>query len=313
MQMRRPNGLPQLSLGRYDEMTVWNGTPMRRHLVTASAIMLATCSAIASSPLSSGGNACREVDGFAALNAPGKIVLLGEMHGTKEIPAFVANITCLALRAGRPVTVALEVPRDEQTRIGTFIKSAGDDDDRAALLKGPFWNAAFQDGRRSGAMLALLDRVRQMRAHGLPVEIALIDRQAPPSTSAERDRWMAEALAAAADASPQSLIVALIGNVHTRVTRGVPWDGAYEPAGYVLRQLRPGLSVTALNVAYTGGTVWTCPTPDPLACGSRQITGRANAPTGVVLHDQIVDGHMGAYGVGELTASVPAIRGEPPQ
>ncbi len=286
---------------------------MRRQLITASAIALAACSAIASPPLSDGANACREVDGFAALNVPGKIVLLGEMHGTKEIPAFVANAACLALRAGLPVTVALEVPREEQARIDSFIKSAGDDDDRAALLKGPFWNAAFQDGRRSGAMLALIDRVRHMRARHLPVEIALIDRQAPPSTPAERDRWMAEALAAAADASPQSLIVALIGNVHTRVTRGVPWDGGYEPAGYALRQLRLGLSVTALNVAYTGGTVWTCPTPDPVACGSRQVTGRANAPTGVVLHDQIVDGHMGAFGVGELTASAPAVRGEPAQ
>jgi hypothetical protein len=50
--------------------------------------------------------ACRESPRLDSLLAPGAVLLLGEMHGTAESPAFLANAACLGLRPGRPVTVA---------------------------------------------------------------------------------------------------------------------------------------------------------------------------------------------------------------
>lgn len=253
--------------------------------------------------------ACRDVAGLDPLLAPGAGLLLGEMHGTAESPAFLGNAVCLALRAGRPVTTALEIPREEQDRVEAFLASAGTESDRDALLDSPFWHADYQDGRRSEAMLSLLDELRRLRQGGRPLQVKLIDRVESPTAPEERDRWMGEALAQAFDETPQGVVIALTGNLHTRVSPGTPWDPNYKPAGFVLASRRPDLHVTSLDVSYQGGTAWFCTSAEPASCGVRTVRGRADAQTGrVVLHPQVTNGYYGFYEVGTLTASPPALR-----
>jgi hypothetical protein len=47
--------------------------------------------------------------GLDAVVKPGALVLLGEIHGTNEIPDFVGDAACAGARKGR-VHVGLELP-----------------------------------------------------------------------------------------------------------------------------------------------------------------------------------------------------------
>src|SRR5579864_4290253 len=100
------------------------------------------------SPASSGA-ACAGVPGLEPLLRGKDLLLLGEMHGTAESPAFADCAVHRALDAGRSVTAAIEVPLEEEPAVQGFLASAGSAADRDALLAGAFWQAAFQDGRRS--------------------------------------------------------------------------------------------------------------------------------------------------------------------
>jgi hypothetical protein len=188
------------------------------------------------------------------------------MHGTVESPAFLADVVCLAVQAGRPVTVALELPFQEEGRVAAYLGSSGSAADRTALLAGAFWQDPYQDGRRSEAMLALLESLRQLRhttTAGAALTVVLLDSLPP---AAARDRAMAERLSAAVGQRPRDLFLALTGNYHNRLAPGAPWDAHYEPMGLLLSRLRPDLPLTALNVATTGGTAWICTSANKDSC-----------------------------------------------
>jgi hypothetical protein len=82
---------------------------------------------------------CRPSAGLEPLLADRDALLVGEVHGTVESPAFFAETACAALAGGRAVTVALEIPVAEQARLEAFLASPGGAADRAALLTGAFW------------------------------------------------------------------------------------------------------------------------------------------------------------------------------
>jgi hypothetical protein len=252
---------------------------------------------------------CRGIDGIAPLLAPGSALLLGEMHGTEESPAFLADVVCRALADGRSVSVALEVPAEEAERVSAFLASGGAPSDRQALLAGPFWTADYQDGRRSVAMAALFERLRGWRAAGHGLRVELIDAADLAMRPAERDRTMGQRLAALHRADPEGVIVSLTGNIHSRTTRGTPWVADFEPAGFVLKQVAPALRVTALDVSYPSGTAWTCASADPASCGARNLSGKEPEPAGreVWLYPAVRGGHHGAYRIASLTASRPAV------
>jgi len=90
-------------------------------------------------------------------------VMVGEMHGTAEMPALFANLVCQAAESGRPITVALEQDAEMQPAIDAFLTSDGGPAAHSAFLAAPMWNRKMQDGRASQAMLALYDRLRVMK------------------------------------------------------------------------------------------------------------------------------------------------------
>src|SRR5260370_12765545 len=85
--------------------------------------------------------ACGAVQGLDPLLRCRDVVLVGEMHGTVESPAFIDRAACLALADGRSVTVGLEIPVEEDSRIRTFLASSGSAAHRDALLGTAFCQA----------------------------------------------------------------------------------------------------------------------------------------------------------------------------
>jgi len=253
--------------------------------------------------------ACDSVEGLAPLLQPGSVLLLGEMHGTVQSQGFAVRAACLALGAGHAVTLALEIPVQEAGRIAAYLGSAGDEAAQVSLLSGPFWTDRYQDGRRSEAMLALIEDVRMMRRRGQPVRLTLLDTSVPPADGQSRDQVMADNLIAALDASAQDVFIVLTGNLHSRVTLGSPWNPKYEPMGFLFTRAKPAVKVTALDVAYPGGTAWTCDSADAAGCKVRAIRGKGDDKGVRVILHPLEGGFHGVYNVGPLTASPPAAQG----
>jgi hypothetical protein len=46
---------------------------------------------------------CKSVSGLSALLKRGKVLLLGELHGTQEVPAFMADVVCTAAKKRLPI------------------------------------------------------------------------------------------------------------------------------------------------------------------------------------------------------------------
>ena len=90
--------------------------------------------------------------GLAGRASKGQVMLLGELHGTREVPRFVALGTCQVASRGTPVTVGLELPVENQERVRRFIASAGTEQDQALLMESPFWRSPYPDGRSSEAV-----------------------------------------------------------------------------------------------------------------------------------------------------------------
>lgn len=254
--------------------------------------------------------ACHAVEGLSQLLEPGRILLVGEFHGTAESPEFVADAACLARKAGRSVTVGLEIPVDEEARVTTYLSSAGTEADRSALLSGPFWQAEYQDGRRSQAMSSLIEALRSLSRGASPVHVVLLDSPGELKDPQARDRAMAERLKNAAQQRPRDLFITLTGNIHNRLAKGVPWDPQYEPMGFVLSQNLSTMRLTSLDVAYAGGTAWSCETPEASSCQARPLHGKAvTKGRKVMLWDAVSkDGYSGIYNVDAVTASPPAAR-----
>jgi hypothetical protein len=255
---------------------------------------------------------CRPVPGIDRLISSGAIILVGEIHGTEESPAFFTDLVCGALSSANSVTVALEIPREEGPRIDAFLGSPGVADDRRALLAGPFWQRDYQDGRSSRAYLTLLDALRRWREAGLPLRVVLLDNE-ERTPGRLRDSLMAERIEKAARAASRDLVLALTGNLHARLAVGTPWDERFEPMGYLLSKALPERRVTALDVATSGGSAWTCTGAEASSCQARSLRGRAaDDARGVVVRDQVNEsGYHGTYAVGPITASPPAVRPDP--
>jgi hypothetical protein len=180
------------------------------------------------------------------------LVIFGELHGTREAPALVAQHVCALLATGRTVRVGLEIPVDEQPAIDRYLASPGRPADRAALLSGYFWQRPMQDGRTSVAMASLIERLRAWREATGRVAVVALDGQRGMS----REEGLADAVRRMRLRSPQAAHVVLTGNVHARTVPGLPdGDPGFEPMASRLRDLAP----LAVRIDFRdGGSAWNC-------------------------------------------------------
>lgn len=207
--------------------------------------------------------ACREIPKqLGELLMPGKLLLFGEIHGTRQAPRRVADVICNAERAGLKMKIGLEMPTEMQGGLTDWLRSAGDEADRQRLLGSEFWQRDYQDGRSSRAMFELLEELRHSYAH---LELFAFDRQVP-----QRDRHMAEVVARNVDA--ESVLIVLTGNIHSRTRNGAPWDARYETMGAVLKARHE--ETFSINLGVAGGSAWVC-APE---CGLRELGQSAERP-----------------------------------
>lgn len=227
------------------------------------------------------------------------LVVFGELHGTRELPALVGDYLCFRVGQGEALTLALELPQEEQALLDAAVRSA---EGERALLAGRFWSRPQQDGRSSAAMLALLGRVRALREAGATLEVLALDAGGRGSA---RDAAMAERLRAHRVEHPDQPIVALVGNVHARRVPGNPIDPEYRSLAVQLADLAP----LTLDVRHgDGGQFWGC---RPEGCGPQTVPviapWKALAP-GLRLHpaEDTRSWHHGYWWVPSLSVSPPA-------
>lgn len=237
-------------------------------------------------------------------------LVVGELHGTKELPAAFGDLACIAAKVrGKPVTIGLEFPPDEQPRFDAYMASTGDAAARAALTQGATWRHGMRDGRSSEAMLALIDRVRVMKAQGWVIRLLAIRKQAPFTPGKEFDPAAGELLigegmreAGTAD----GLTLILIGNVHAAVRKF--GNLAYAPAASVL----PADQTVTLNFVYGSGDAWICTMPQPgaaVTCQGRHLGGQPAPGSRAIRFDPSPDmPWSGLFSAGTaISASPPAV------
>ena len=180
-------------------------------------------------------------------------VIVGELHGTAEIPDAFTNLVCLAAASSRPVTVALEYSSDWQSAIDAFLASDGGPAAQATLMTLPVWHQEMQDGRGSTAFRQMLDRLRVMKRDGMIVGVVATDvgRATPPVPT--RDAAMARAWTAIPTAD-DGIVVALAGNVHAMRHPWVLPGNNIVTAG----SLMPVARTMTVNVVGNGGQAWNC-------------------------------------------------------
>ena len=232
----------------------------------------------------------------AGLMAPGTTLILGELHGTREVPAFAANLVCEATGTTETV-LALEIPHTEQARIDAFLASSGDAKARADLLIGDFWDFPMQDGRRSEAMFSLIEAARRMRGHGAPLKIVAFDSDAPPDV---RDAEMGQRLAAARQHDPRALFVVVTGDVHASREP----DAAFVPRAVSFAGLTGPHRIVSLALKHSGGRAWVCTD----RCGPHDAAGTPDpGPPRIELFERTTRGFDGVFHVGTISSSAPAV------
>lgn len=217
--------------------------------------------------------------------AGGRTLLLGEFHGTAEIPGFVGDLCCRALVAKLHVVLALE--RGDGPAVLRYLESDGGPAARAALLGTPEWSVEAADGRSSRAMLALLERVRDLRRAGGHLDLA----------TGASDQQMADSVWRARRAYPDAFVVLLAGNSHTRTG----WGHRGASAGWHLRKwgLEP---LVSLDFAVAGGTFWGISGHR----GVHQIDGKNRGRRRFIRLQRDDPAFDGFFYVGNVSASPPA-------
>jgi hypothetical protein len=253
---------------------------------------------------------CSAVAGAEQVLVPGAVVILSDVPGTEEVPQFASALACQSLASGKPVTLALDLPREERSAVDAFLASDGSPAARDRLLAAPSW-------RRESASLArleLLEWVRTARAAGKPIWVTLLDTDELPARSAsterEREHRMATALALAVDTTPHSVVIGLVGNPHARLVRDTSVNPPYPPMSYLVeRELRQQAVVYALDAVFPSGEAWRCAAGGESACGPAAVTGRGEhgEPFRVVLGGDVDRAFNGSYQLPSLTASPPAL------
>ena len=199
-----------------------------------------------------------------------RLILIGELHGTRQVPELVAQIVRAYSEQG-PVLLGLEIPNAEQEAFEHFLLSDGGTQAKSALLSGAFWQVRDMqhDGRRNYAVVELVETMRRLKSTGRAVDIVLYDGPSSQTISSmERDKAMADRIRRAFAAMPAGRFVTVSGNVHAMTERP-----SYAPAemqtsmGSYLKDLDP----FSVDISAAVGESWAC----MKSCGPIAVHSRA--------------------------------------
>jgi hypothetical protein len=257
-------------------------------------LALTAASAGASSQELPTGVACADIPGTAQVMGAGRIVMVGEVHGTNEMPAEFLRLVCSALRRGQAVSVGLEM-FDPDGALQAYMASSGDAAARQALLAGRHWNG-MRDGRSSLAWLGMIESLRRMRASGLSMNVFVLNDL---SFKGSYDQVMAARLRQEHAAHPEALILSYTGNVHSMLKAVAPFPATI---GSLLADLEP----VSIVLGSEAGQSWFCRGAGECGPGDWPAP-----PEHGPLHTARPSPRTGVYtlqlNVGRITASPPAV------
>jgi hypothetical protein len=242
-----------------------------------------------------------------------RFLVIGELHGTRETPHVFGELVCSAATdARRRVLVGLEFPESARPAFDAYMASMGTAMDRSAFLAASGWSnmaRQFPDGRTSEAMLAMLERLRALRAGGLDIVVTTFQRarrSTPSESQTPYEVGMAESLREAFDSGAHDLAIVLVGSLHARRTTVMPSDRPpFDPMAMHL----PPERTLALNAVIGDGEAWNCQGSD---CGVHKRKAQPpSIPPGVLLGDTFLPGYDGVIGIGPITASLPTSDDKP--
>lgn len=274
-------------------------------------MLLSALLAIIASPIS-----CPPVEGFAKAVSRSQVrwIVVGETHGTNEMPAMFANLVCLAARTA-PVVVAVEQPEQDQSAIDAYLNSDGSKRAETEFLQAMMWrtgqpDSAF-DGRSSQAMFRLFQSLWLQHKHGTVVRVIAFEPSLSYTNGAFRMPWlnnkpvnqgdfekrMATLLLDKHSAANRMLV--LTGSAHARRK---PMDKIpdLEPMASFLSA---DVTLTFLLTSHGKGSAWTC---SETGCGVHEIEEMSQQQRGVVPERRSNQPFSGTVFLGKpLTASMP--------
>ena len=225
----------------------------------------------------------------------GRVIVLGETHGTREVPALVAELAC-HLSDGARVLVGIELPHWLNENIAAFVGGRIGDE---TFLADDYWRSPMQDGRQSRAMVEMLRHLRGITAGGRQIDVLGFDdaevyfegKSAPQAT---RDELMASNVLRFQREGAYDFVLTLVGSAHAR--RAVP------PSRTMADHLPRDETLTVAIGFLRGGEAWTCGSG---RCGIGPVPSRGDRP--VLRLTRLEQGPYDAELVlPEATASPPA-------
>lgn len=290
--------------------------------------LIAICALVSCSPqtpdISASFN-CRAIHGSEQVlsdQAP-PIIILGETHGTKEAPAFTADLLCLSLAQNNRTLLLLEYPVNQSKALQDFMISPDTAESLKTLFESPewFWNTTFSDGRSSVAMLELIKSVKGFNQNGAPVGIAGFqpvnikdgDGDMPQQPY---DRAMGENITSYVNADKWDKIIVLVGGLHAQRDRVELGDTRFDP---VASYIQPDMAIN-LEFAHDAGESWSCigavdengqyaPNCGSNPSGRYVPDGAALKPVPSISIHTTSGNFDGTFYVGALSASPPAALG----
>lgn len=262
------------------------------YLLALPLVLAAACPAAAAP-------SCKQVPGarqFVGINKF-RFLIVGEMHGTNETPALVADLAC-NFASSRPVTVGIEFNVAATPVLNSYLQSDGGEKARQALLSLGAWHNSYTDGRSSKAMFALIEQLREFRSTGAKIRIAAFQ----PNDIGKLDQHyyelaMANNWAKIADEAADDLILILVGNLHAM--KQLP---ARFPFASAASHLKSSETVS-LGPEQEGGSAWNCQAD---GCQAHSLGRGAPKSRQVGLFATQTGGFDGSYSVGQqYSASQP--------
>jgi len=231
--------------------------------------------------------------------AQGKVIVFGELHGTQEYPKLVGEFICAAAKQGRQVLFLMEQGADKSEALNATLNSQDEEPWEAATPD--FWHAKSQDGRKSQAMHALLERLRALKQGGADISVGAFGATIQNFLKLGRPEgieWVyeEETVHLSTALKNNDLVISLVGSFH--------------PVKYAEHAARE--KIFAINHEHKSGTAWVC---SEGVCGEKPYKASKDverfahhAPSTLVFPEEDMDTTVySAYlYTGSVTASPPA-------
>lgn len=220
------------------------------------------------------------------------VVIFGEIHGTKELPAFFLDCVQEFHNNNERIQIFLELPTDIDAILKEYLQGKAS---LTEFISEPHWKK--NDGRASIAMLGLLSEIKNTGLGHLPIFAIDVSKYVENRDSEIMINFMK-------NFSPDSFNLVLVGNLHAQLTAYRRGKTIINPFASLLKG--EIADTVSLRAAYPAGSAWAC-TPD---CGLKNIDENdgefGRFPINNVYWGGSQIKYSGVFKVGSISASPPA-------